>query len=117
MEPTPGEGLQDGRARLDALAAALADQPGVTLGHGRSGFGSGTLMVDGRIFALVSDERLVLKLPAPRVKALISEGHGLPYTAGKTTPLREWVELRSTADAWTDLGWEALRFVGGDRTR
>ena len=117
MDPTRGDVASGGRARLDALAAAFADQPGVTVGHGRRGFGSGTLMVDGRIFALVSDERLVLKLPAPRVAALISDGQGLPYTAGKTTPLREWVEVSGAADAWPDLGREALLFVGGDRTR
>jgi len=103
----------DGDDRLAAIAAALSDEPGVTLGHGRRGFGSGTLMTDGRIFALVSDGRLVLKLPAKRVSALIAEARGLPWSAGKPTPLREWVAIPDEAPDWLDLAIEAAGFVGG----
>ena len=97
--------------RLAELAAALLDEPDVTLGSGRRGFGSGTLMAGGRIFAMVSDDRLVLKLPAPRVAALISAGRGEPFRAGKANPLREWVALGADAGDWLDLGREALAFV------
>jgi hypothetical protein len=108
MPAAPGS---DGDDRLAALAVELSDAPDVTLGQGRRGFGSGTLMVDGRIFALVSDGRLVLKLPAGRVSALIGEGRGLPWTAGKATPLREWVAIPEDEPAWLDVANEALAFV------
>ena len=102
----------DGEDRLAALAAELSDEPDVTLGQGRRGFGAGTLMVGGRIFALVSDGQLVLKLPAGRVSALIAAGRGLPWSAGKAVPLREWVAVADDEPAWLDLANEALAFVG-----
>jgi hypothetical protein len=102
----------EGEDRLAALAARLSDRPDVTLGQGRRGFGSGTLMVNGRIFALVSDGRLVLKLPGARVSALIAEARGLPWSAGKATPLREWVAIPEEEPAWLDLANESSAFVG-----
>ena len=102
----------DGEDRLAAVALAFSEEPAVTFGHGRRGFGAGTLMVDGRIFALVSDGRLVLKLPAPRVSALIEAGRGLPWSAGKPTPLREWVAIPDEEPGWLDLASDALAFVG-----
>jgi TfoX N-terminal domain len=102
----------DGEDRLAALAVRLSDRADVTLGHGRRGFGAGTLMIDGRIFALVSDGRLVLKLPAARVSTLIAEARGLPWAAGKATPLREWVAIPEEEPAWLDLANESLTFVG-----
>jgi TfoX-like protein len=104
-----------GADRFDALAVAFADEPGVSVGQGRRGFGSGTLMVDGRIFALVNDGRLVLKLPAPRVAALIAEGVGVPFTAGKATPLREWVGLPDATPGWLELASESVAFVAARR--
>jgi hypothetical protein len=109
-------GATDGDDRLAAVALAFSDDPDVTLGHGRRGFGAGTLMVDGRIFALVSDGRLVLKLPAARVSALVREGRGVPWAAGKTNPLREWVAVVDEEPSWLDLAIEARAFVGGRRT-
>jgi hypothetical protein len=102
-----------GEDRLAAIAVAFFDEPRVTLGHGRRGFGAGTLMIDGRIFALVSDGRLVLKLPAARVSTLIAEARGVPWSAGKPTPLREWVQIPDEQPEWLDLATEAAAFVGG----
>jgi hypothetical protein len=70
-------------------------------------------MIEGRIFALVSDGRLVLKLPAKRVSTLIAEARGLPWSAGKPTPLREWVAIPEEVPDWLDLAVEAATFVGG----
>jgi hypothetical protein len=100
-----------GRERLLALAASLAGAPGVELGSGR-GFGAGTLMVNGRILALSSGDRLVLKLPARRVTDLLAAGRGQPYTAGKERPLREWIAVGDDED-WLALAREALEFVRG----
>lgn len=100
-------------SQFAAVVAALSARPGVTLGSGRRGFGSDALQVDGRIFAMVTRERLVLKLPAPRVAALIESGTGAPFDAGKGRPMREWVMLeRCTSKQAVALADEALGFVG-----
>ena len=97
--------------RFAAVVDALVGEPGVALGHGRRGFGSGTLTVEGRIFAMVADGRLVVKLPAARVATVIATGRGHPFGAGKLVPLREWTGLDDTADDWAELAREALAFV------
>src|SRR5260370_1345853 len=95
-------------ARVEAgfrdLVEALAGGSGVTLGSGRRGFGSDALLVNGHIFAMVSRGHLVLKLPRDRVAALLAEGVGAPFDAGKGTPMIQWLML----DARTEGGWLAL---------
>ena len=63
----------------------------------------------------ISDGRLVLKLPAARVSALLADGRGLPWSAGKPTPLREWVAVPEEEPGWLDLAMEAAEFVGRAR--
>jgi len=79
-------------------------------------FGSSALRVRGRIFAMVSRGRLVLKLPSERVSELIDSGEGETYDAGKGRPLKEWVSLApGRQDKWLGLASEALKFVGSRR--
>jgi hypothetical protein len=98
--------------RFQRLVAAFTDRDGVTVGAGR-GFGTGTLQVDGRIFAMSNEAGLVLKLPAGRVAALLADGEGLPFDAGKGRPMKEWVVVPWAGDAdLISLADEALGFVG-----
>ena len=100
--------------RFDAVATALAGEPGVTVGSGRRGFGSDALQVDGRIFAMARHGGLVLKLPRDRVAELIASGDGSPFDAGKGRPMREWVVIEDgNTKRWTTLAREALAFVRG----
>lgn len=97
------------------LVASFEGRPGVTVPgeEGRCGFGAAALKVNGSIFAKPVSGRLVVKLPAVRVAALIEAGNGEPFDAGKGRPMREWVIV-------CDLDWkrsqslaeEAFRFVG-----
>ena len=99
--------------RFAALVADLTQLDGVTLGAGRRGFGSGTLQVGGRIFSMISHDRLVLKLPRDRVAALVATGEGGPFDAGKGRPLAEWVVVGEADDQrWRVLAGEAADFVG-----
>lgn len=100
-------------ARLHAVAGAFADRAGVVVpGTGTRHFGSATLRVQGRIAAMTPGDHLVVKLPAPRVAALVAAGEGLPFPAGRP-PMREWVAIVSDdPQAWHGLVEEALAYVG-----
>jgi TfoX/Sxy family transcriptional regulator of competence genes len=104
-------GRMDAEERFAALVDAFAGAPGVTVPAGR-GFGSGSLTVDGGIFAMVVDGALVLKLPATRVQALIASGDGEPFANGRGRPMREWVRVSpSSPDDDLALAREALEHV------
>lgn len=73
-------------------------------------FGSAALKVNGSIFAMGMDGRLVLKLPAARVTELIDLGPGEPFgTKGRA--MREWVSLPfdESSEALTDEAYEFVR--------
>jgi hypothetical protein len=97
-----------------SLVEALAARDGAELAGGR-GFGSGTLQVRGRIFAMASGGRVILKLPAARVSELISSGAGVAFHARRGWPMREWIALSGGPETPSlELAREALAFVRGD---
>jgi hypothetical protein len=96
--------------RFGALASTLLGEPGVTLSESR-GFSRDSLMVNGKLFAAVRREILMLKLPAERVASLIASGQGAPFDANKGKPMKEWVLAGMSAD-WDVLAREAMAFVG-----
>jgi hypothetical protein len=105
----------DPEERFTALIDTFARDPDVTLPHesGNRGFGSGALKVNGSIFAMLTRGRLIVKLPRDRVAALMHDGIGGPFDAGKGTPMKEWLTvLRDDEDTWHMLAREALNFVG-----
>ena len=104
--------------RFQDIARGLARRRGVALGSGKRGFGSDALTANGRIFAMVTKGRLVLKLPQDRVAELIDHGDGLPFDAGKGTPMKEWVVVvDDDPRIWRELAEEAFAFVSGNYHR
>ena len=103
--------------RYARLVNDLAGAPGVTRVAEGKGFGSsGQLKVDGRIFAMLVRDALVLKLPAARVSELVSAHEGTHFDAGKGKPMREWFVLSPTSRKdWRDLAGEAMAFVRQQR--
>ena len=98
----------------DVFAAIVADllpEPGVEEG---TGFGKMPgLRVGGKIFAMLVDERLVLKLPADRSAALIDVGGARPFEIGKRQ-MREWVSVDPEGPHdWAALAREAHAFLRG----
>ncbi len=100
--------------RFDALIEALVDQQGVTLGSpGKQGFGSSALQVNGKIFAMLSRGRLVVKLPRQRVDALVASEDGQRFDPRQNGRLmKEWLSLKpASTQEWLPLAKEAMQFV------
>jgi TfoX/Sxy family transcriptional regulator of competence genes len=99
--------------RFERLVATFAGRPGVALPgeHGRRGFGASALTAGGSIFAMLSHDRLVVKLPRARVAELIAAGQGEPFDAGKGRPMKEWLVVAGDDQAWKELSEEALSFA------
>jgi len=90
----------------------LIGRPGVSPPRGGSGFGRSALRWEGKIFAMLVRGRLVVKLPAARVDALVSDGEGVPFDANKGTPMKEWFSLDPASSLpWLALAQEALEFT------
>ena len=100
-------------AKYESLARQFSGRRNVTrITEGR-GFGSsGQLKVDGKIFAMLVRDELVLKLPKSRVEELVAQGQGRYFDAGKGRPMREWFVLSpASRRPWLPLAQEALDFV------
>ena len=97
---------------FESLCDAYAGMDRVMVPGGGTGFGSNAIKINKSIFAMLVDDRLVVKLPAARVAQLISAGDGVPFDAGKGKPMKEWVGLTGDDDACRDLVAEAMTFVG-----
>jgi hypothetical protein len=97
------------RAWLKIAESELATD-GVT---GGTGFGrSAGLRLRGKIYAMLVDGDLVLKLPKPRVDELVEGGVGKRFGHGARV-MKEWVSLPGgTSRRWTRLVAEAKAFVG-----
>jgi hypothetical protein len=103
----------DSQATLfESLCDEYAGMDRVTVPGGGTGFGSNAIKINKSIFAMLVDDRLVVKLPAVRVAQLISAGDGVPFDAGKGKPMKEWVGLTGDDDACRELVAEAMTFVG-----
>lgn len=95
-------------ARFKAIVAAYEQARASAKGS----FGRNALRADGKIFAMMTEGQLVLKLPQARVEALIKNGDGAPFDANKGKAMKEWVTIRHESRlAWSDLAREAHDFV------
>jgi hypothetical protein len=102
--------------RFEDVVDGLVGSPGVTPPRGGSGFGRSALRWENKIFAMLVRGRLVLKLPASRVDALVGSGDGAHFDANKGTPMREWFSLDPDSGlAWLPLAQEALDFARASR--
>ena len=85
---------------------------GVTPPRGGSGFGRTALRFQDKIFAMLVRGRLVVKLPADRVDALVASGQGVRFDANKGRPMKEWFSLDpASGRGWMSLVREALDFA------
>jgi hypothetical protein len=107
-----GEQESEAQARYADLIDELTAVDGVEPPGGGRGFGRTALRFHNRIFAMLVRGRLVVKLPAARVTALVAAGDGVRFDANKGTPMKEWLSLApDAAPDWSPLAHEALTFA------
>lgn len=102
--------------KFSKVAEALLRDHGATLGAGK-GFGSGTLKVDGKIFAMLASGRLVVKLPKERVETLVTSGAGRRFEPRPGKLMKEWLAVESERANWSGLAKEAWEFVKGGKSQ
>jgi len=101
--------------RYAALVDALVGEPGVTppTADAPQRFGSTSLKINNKIFAMLVRGRLVVKLPAQRVDALTASGEGERFDPGKGQLQKEWLSIDPAAEEeWPQRATEAMQFVG-----
>jgi hypothetical protein len=105
--------MNDPIPSADELYGALAEHYGAPSSSSRGrGFGSNALKANGKIFASLSHGRLLIKLPAERVKALVEAKLGEPFSTGPGRVKKEWVTIApASAKEWARLSEEARRYV------
>ena len=98
--------------RYATIIEAFKEDASVTVGA-KKGFGSSALQVNNKIFAMLSSrDAFVVKLPKPRVDALIASGIGQRFDPGHGRLMKEWLALDlHFEDEWLALAKEALAFV------
>jgi hypothetical protein len=98
-------------AIYDELTAAMLARPGVTLGrilHREA------LTVGAKVFAFLTRNRLVVKVPEARVAELIAAGTA-SHLAMPGRVMREWIEVPPAAEpAATRRTWRALMKEAAD---
>lgn len=98
--------------RLAPIAASLRAERAE---HRARKFGSGALKVNGKIFAMVVRDHLVVKLPKDRVSELVEASAGKHFDAGRGRLMKEWVVILSDDCSWVDLAKEAHDFCSKQR--
>jgi hypothetical protein len=108
--------------RFATIIEALLSHPDVTPpedgSQSKKRFGSSGLRIQNKIFAMLVKGKLVVKLPRPRVDALITSGEGERFDPGHGRPMKEWVAVEPTSEeGWLDLSREAMEFVASQHSR
>lgn len=66
----------------------------------------------GKVFAMVVEDRSVVKVPAAQAAALVAAGQGVPLESGGGRKMREWVSVEGTdRDTWLALMSDAFAYV------
>jgi TfoX/Sxy family transcriptional regulator of competence genes len=102
--------------RWAALVDAMLAEGGATHGNesgAQRAFGSTSVKTNGKIFAMLVKDRLVVKLDRRRVDALVAAGEGERFDPGHGRLMKEWLSVAEPAsdDAWLGLATESEAFV------
>lgn len=105
--------MNDVEALFEQLVARFAEDPSVELpsATGEGKFGASALKVDGKIFAMLAGEELVVKLPRQRVDELVVSGVGRAFDPGHGRVMKEWITVAPDRRRWDELADEARQFA------
>lgn len=98
-------------AALKAVGAALSSETGVSVeeGWGASNF---VFKLRGKMFVLLIQDELVVKLPKARVDELVAASAGRRFDPRRNGRLmKEWLVLPQGGANWLELARESYRFV------
>jgi len=97
-------------ATFQPVVEAFVRRADVTL---EKGWGSENvaLKVKGKIFAMTVRGAFVAKLSKERVDALVDDGVGQRFDAGRGRPMKEWISVDGSNESWPELASEAYQFV------
>jgi len=102
-------------SRWESLVAATLAGGEATYGNEdgpKRAFGSTSLKTDGKIFAMLVKDRLVVKLAAARVEELADGGVGERFDPGHGRIQKEWLSVRGDdPEHWRALAAESEAFV------
>ena len=107
----------DAQVRWERLVGQILASGEATYGNAaadgpKRAFGATSLKTGGKIFAMLVHDRLVVKLPAGRVSALVDDGMGEPFDPGHGRVQKEWLSLSSEDPAaWRAIASEAEAFI------
>ena len=108
-------GVDEAAARWEALVATMLAEGSATYGNqggAQRAFGSTSVKSDGKTFAMLVKDRLVVKLPTARVGELVREGVGEAFDPGHGRIQREWLSVTGAdPDQWRLLATESEAFV------
>jgi len=101
--------------RWTALVQTMLAHETTTYGNDggpQQAFGSTSLKTNGKIFAMLVKDRLVVKLDRRRVDELVAAGQGKRFDPGRGQPQKEWLSVDSASDeVWLQLATESEAFV------
>ena len=108
------------RERWTTLVGTMLAESQATYGASGSSaqraFGSTSLKTNGKIFAMLVNGRLVVKLDRRRVDELVASGAGTRFDPGHGRLMKEWLDLDSDSDeTWLELATESEAFVASRR--
>jgi hypothetical protein len=107
--------------RFATIVEELISNPDITPPsdepQSKKGFGSSALKVHNKIFAMLVEGKLVVKLPKHRVDALVTSGDGERFDPRHDGRLmKEWISVQpASEEGWLDLAREAMEFVASRR--
>ena len=109
----------DAAQRWEALVTTMLADGAATYGNdggAQRAFGATSLKTNGKIFAMLVKDRLVVKLPATRVEELVAQGAGDRFDPGHGRIQREWLSVHGADPAaWQALATESEAFVAKRR--
>ena len=101
-------GERDPERLFADIAREVLALPGVEQSRA---FHAQALKVEGKIFAMLVDGRLVVKLPVDRCVDLVAADRAVPFESGGRR-MKEWVSIPvDEAERWPEYADEALAHV------